>query len=117
MKKSYKQIDSLVEQFPLVTYIVNSLYKPHCISCNFTIMCWHIIRFGVIYKEMHLPIEARKMFLRSVHLTPLLWASWFELAKLCESREMVRMESLHQFCIVTLKVHCHTYMELSTTRE
>ncbi len=38
---------------------------------------------------MKLPEEARKNLIKSVHLTPLLWASWYELAKLCETRDMV----------------------------
>ncbi len=37
--------------------------------------------------------EARQMFLQSIHLTPLLWASWQELAKLCEDRDMVSLQS------------------------
>ncbi len=45
--------------------------------------------YGVALKELGAEAEARQMFLRSVHLTPLLWASWQELAKLCEDRDMV----------------------------
>ena len=33
--------------------------------------------------------DARKMFLSSIKATPLLWASWKELARLCDDREMV----------------------------
>ncbi len=55
-----------------------------CITNNY-LFC----RLGVVYKEMKLPEEARKNLIKSVHLTPLLWASWYELAKLCETRDMV----------------------------
>ena len=40
-------------------------------------------------KELSAQTEARNMFLQSVSLTPLLWASWQELAKICEDRAMV----------------------------
>ena len=38
----------LVEQFPLVTYIVNNFYKPHCISCNLTIMYMYWQLLGLV---------------------------------------------------------------------
>ena len=47
------------------------------------------LSYGVVLRELQMVAEARQMFLRSVHLTPLLWAAWQELAKLCEDRDMV----------------------------
>lgn len=52
-------------------------------------MLCFVFRYGIVLKELRMMSEARKMFVRSLHLTPLLWASWQELAKLCEDREMV----------------------------
>ena len=49
----------------------------------------YFLRYGVVLKELSAPAEARKMFIHSISLTPLLWASWRELAKLCEDRAMV----------------------------
>ena len=49
-----------------------------------------LFSYGVVLKELSAPAEARKMFIQSISLSPLLWASWRELAKLCEDRTMVR---------------------------
>ena len=48
-----------------------------------------LFSYGVVLKELSAPAEARKMFIQSISLSPLLWASWRELAKLCEDRTMV----------------------------
>lgn len=46
-------------------------------------------RYGIVLKELKQTEDARQMLLRSVHICPLLWSSWQELAKLCDSRDMV----------------------------
>jgi len=46
-------------------------------------------RYGVVLRELQASGKARDMFLKSVNLAPLLWASWRELARLCENRSMV----------------------------
>jgi hypothetical protein len=48
-----------------------------------------LFRYGVVLRELSAPAEARKMFIQSISLSPLLWGSWRELAKLCEDRTMV----------------------------
>ena len=48
-----------------------------------------LFRYGVVLKELRSEEEAKEMFLCSLSLTPLLWSSWQELAKLCKDREMV----------------------------
>lgn len=45
--------------------------------------------YGVVLKELGAMDDARKMFLSSIKATPLLWASWKELARLCDDREML----------------------------
>lgn len=52
-------------------------------------------RYGIILKDLHNEEEARKMMIKSLVLTPLLWSSWQELAKLCKNREMVSVESIN----------------------
>ena len=47
-------------------------------------------RYGVVLRELGMKVEAREKLLKSCELAPLLWSSWQELTKLCESREMVR---------------------------
>ena len=54
-----------------------------------TFLLCYVCRYGVVLRELSMVSEARNMFVRSLHLTPLLWASWQELAKLCEDRDMV----------------------------
>ena len=49
------------------------------------------LSYGVVLRELQTPEEACAMFVRSLHLTPLLWASWRELARLCKNREMVSL--------------------------
>ncbi|KAL5471525.1 hypothetical protein EMCRGX_G029648 [Ephydatia muelleri] len=45
--------------------------------------------YGIVLKELKQAEDARQMLLKSVHLCPLLWSSWQELAKLCDSRDML----------------------------
>lgn len=45
--------------------------------------------YGIVLKELKQKEDARQMLLRSVHLCPLLWSSWQELAKLCDNRDVL----------------------------
>lgn len=60
--------------------------------------CWITYAFtfsyGVVLKNLSNEEEARKMLLHSLSLTPMLWSSWHELAKLCKDREMVYLMHL-----------------------
>ena len=60
------------------------------------------LSYGVVLRELQTPEEACTMFVRSLRLTPLLWASWRELARLCKNREMVSLAKetrLHQYSV------------------
>jgi hypothetical protein len=48
-----------------------------------------ILRFGVVLKELGLKQEALEILVKSVEKEPLLWASWVEVAALCETKEEV----------------------------
>ena len=57
-------------------------------------MVFHFFSYGVVLKKLSNEEEAREMLLRSLSLTPMLWSSWLELAKLCGDREMASGETL-----------------------
>ena len=65
-----------------MTLLQSPLYPSHC-------------SYGVVLKELSAQAEAQMMFLRSIFLTPLLWASWHELAKICKDRSMVSSKDNH----------------------
>jgi anaphase-promoting complex subunit 8 len=51
--------------------------------------CFGYYLYGIVLKELKQSKDSQAKFLRSCHLNPLLWASWMELAKSCEDREML----------------------------
>jgi anaphase-promoting complex subunit 8 len=48
-----------------------------------------IFRFGIVLKELGLKQEALEILLQSVEKEPLLWATWIEIAALCNTKEEV----------------------------
>ena len=63
----------------------------NAVSSPFVCVCVSV-RYGVVLKELGCRSEARDTLLLSLSLQPLFWGAWFELAALCEDRDMVSSE-------------------------
>lgn len=80
-------------------------------------MIFHInARFGIVLKELGLKQEALEILVQSVEKEPLLWATWIEIASLCNTKEEV-WDLCNEFCLTCIYNwlvvgQFHNYMHL-----
>lgn len=61
---------------------------------------WLLWLYGVVLKRLDLTRQAVEVLCQALHLQPLHWGAWLELAALITDREMVSSD-YHSFTVVS----------------
>ncbi|XP_042239731.1 cell division cycle protein 23 homolog isoform X2 [Homarus americanus] len=77
---------------------------------------WLLWLYGVVLKRLDLTRQAVEVLCQALHLQPLHWGAWLELAALISDREMLSTLKLPDHWMRKL-FHAHTYLELQLNDE